>query len=220
MAIRGLKPRERVRLSVTLSSAACGRWMVFGFRLAALSPGGLLTVANYVPTSVPVKFAPDLKLGSRRPPLSVQRASDARRLGVFRQRRRGFGSDFRELRDHTVGDPFRSIAWKATARTGRLMVREFEDEVVATTFVILDISSTMRGGEPPRTKLEHAVRVVGQLTALLAQTQDRIGLITFDEVVYGHLRTAPAKAQLGPIINHLVGLNGVVDPDFTELDDE
>ena len=32
---------------------------------------------------------------------------------------RGEGDDLRELREHQPGDPFRKIAWKASARRGR-----------------------------------------------------------------------------------------------------
>ncbi len=43
-------------------------------------------------------------------------------------RTRGEGSDLRELREHQPGDPFRRIAWKASAKRGQLMVRDFERE--------------------------------------------------------------------------------------------
>ena len=36
--------------------------------------------------------------------------------------------EIRELRDHAPGDPLKRVAWKASARRGRLLVREMERE--------------------------------------------------------------------------------------------
>jgi uncharacterized protein (DUF58 family) len=218
--IGGLRPRSKATFRLSATSGASGRWLVHGFRIRIEGMSGLVGVSNYIPTPLPLKFLPATAIPRTALPEAAMRSTEVQQIGVHRRKRRGFGTDFRELRDHVVGDPFRSIAWKATARTGQLMVREFEDEVIANAFVILDISSTMRGGTPPATKLEHAIQLITEFASRLARSQDRLGLITFDELVYGHLRTRRAKALLPDIVNHLVGLHSVVDPNFTELDDE
>jgi len=43
--------------------------------------------------------------------------------------RRGPGEEPHSLREYRVGDPLRLVAWKRSARTGHLMVREFETPV-------------------------------------------------------------------------------------------
>lgn len=47
---------------------------------------------------------------------------------------------FHALRDYVPGDDRRNIHWKTTARTGRLMVRQFEETRRAHLLVILDCS--------------------------------------------------------------------------------
>ena len=39
-------------------------------------------------------------------------------VGLHHVRRRGLSGELREIREHTHGDPFKFIAWKATARRG------------------------------------------------------------------------------------------------------
>lgn len=218
--IRGLLPGHKAVLTLTITSRAAGRRLIHGFRLRGEGFSGLVATSDYVPTPLPIKALPAVAAARNSLPSSTRDAIEVQMMGLHRRRQRGFGSDFRELRDHVVGDPFRNISWKATARTGKLMVREFEDEVVANSFVLLDVSTTMRGGIRPRTKLAHAVELTTEFVSLMARNQDQIGLITFDEVVYGNIRSGNARKLFREIVDHLVGLDSIVDGDFTEVDDD
>ena len=218
--LAGVQPRTKATLTMNVQSAAAGRYVLHGFRLRSEGIAGLVAASDYVPTPLPLKFLPAVVAGRSALPSTTRDAIEVQVMGQHRRRHRGFGSDFRELRDHVVGDPFRNISWKATARTGKLMVREFEDEVVANAYVLLDISSTMRGGMPPRTKLAHTIELITELASLMARNQDQLGLITFDEVVYGHIRSGNARRQFKEMVDHLVGLTSIADPDLTELTDD
>jgi uncharacterized protein (DUF58 family) len=46
------------------------------------------------------------------------------------------------IRDYSAGDPFNRIAWTSTARTGKLMVKEFDLDPTAEVWVLADFSST------------------------------------------------------------------------------
>lgn len=58
-------------------------------------------------------------------------------------RRVGSGTDLLQLRDYERGDPPRRIHWKATARTGRLMVRQLADEGTGSYILQIDCSETL-----------------------------------------------------------------------------
>jgi uncharacterized protein (DUF58 family) len=68
----------------------------------------------------------------------------------------GPGMEFYSLREYLPSDAFRSINWKAFARTGELMVNEKTRDAVTDVFIILDtrdVSSRIRwrwGRSPPR----------------------------------------------------------------------
>ena len=71
-------------------------------------------------------FWPELKLlvyptlEAHAPPLPTHEGLGAR------SRVRAQGEEPHHLRDYHVGDPPRQVAWKASARTGKLLVREYE----------------------------------------------------------------------------------------------
>lgn len=46
--------------------------------------------------------------------------------------------EFKEIREYKPGDPFKVINWKATARTGKLLVNEYEKEGQDTIILFLD----------------------------------------------------------------------------------
>ncbi|MEL6180713.1 MAG: DUF58 domain-containing protein, partial [Myxococcota bacterium] len=222
---QGFELRSNSALSCDMSVVALetGRHMLHGFQIRVRDPLGLFEVGEYVAASVPLKFLPRIRWGQAMKPDRSLKAVNPDRIGLHFVVQRGFGTELRELRHHQHGDPFRDIAWKATARTGRLMVKEYESEQLLNTYICLDISSTMRGGyrhpDGMPTKLEHALRMAASYARASMTNSDRVGLITFDEKIYGHIHPREGKGTLNTIMNHLVGLRHIVDEGLTEYTD-
>ena len=68
-------------------------------------------------------------------------------IGVLQRRRRGEGLDFHQLREYRQGDTSRQIDWKATARVGRLISREYQDERDQRIVFLVDCGQRMRAHE-------------------------------------------------------------------------
>ena len=68
--------------------------------------------------------------------------------GIHRLRRPGTGSELLDLRDYRPGDPPKTIAWKVTARRGRLITKEFESEVPVRCTLFVDASNSVRLAAP------------------------------------------------------------------------
>jgi uncharacterized protein (DUF58 family) len=58
--------------------------------------------------------------------------------GSFESLLRGQGHDLYRIRDHVAGDSARSLDWKATARSGSLMVREFTKDDDRRVCIVFD----------------------------------------------------------------------------------
>jgi uncharacterized protein (DUF58 family) len=207
-----------VAAKLSVEASRSGRWNLQGFDVAITDPLGLLAARDYLPCIHAFECFP--QTGHSR----VQRA---RNLGVFALkhggkhmvRQIGTGSIVRELRDHQPGDPLRHIAWKATARTRRLISRDFEREVNMSMYLLLDISTSMRGGQWQGQKLEHGVEAVAELADNVLRARDRVGLMTFDEKLYGHIAPNASPSHAARLLRHLVGVNSVVDEELTEWTD-
>jgi uncharacterized protein (DUF58 family) len=106
------KPERRGRLRVEL--AAVGSLFPFGFLKKDI---GTEVQAETVVWPAPVAYVRHAVGGMRRS------------AGGERVSRAGSGGDLLALRRYGVGDSHRLIHWKASARTGTLLVRQFAAEV-------------------------------------------------------------------------------------------
>ncbi|MDQ3033379.1 MAG: DUF58 domain-containing protein, partial [Myxococcota bacterium] len=143
----------------------------------------------------------------------------------------GGGTELRELREMRPGDPFKSIAWKPSARRAmagipggpsqmRFLVREVDQEVQETRYVVLDVSGTMRGGEPGRRKLDHAIEAVAAEARRTLGSGDRFGLITVDGRILAHVAPRDGAAHVLRVFDALLAATEIVDEDLTDVDDD
>jgi uncharacterized protein (DUF58 family) len=108
--------------------------------------------------------------------------------GIHRLRKAGSGTELLDLRDYQPGDPPRTIAWKVSARRGKLMTRDFETEVPVRCTLFVDISTAVRvpspasgGGAVGYRPLDRLVEIAGAVVRGSASQRDLTGLCLFDE---------------------------------------
>jgi uncharacterized protein (DUF58 family) len=164
------------RLAVTASIQATrvGRHGIFGLSLEVQGAPGLyevpLTFANpFGIEVVPHVYATRVRLalGGR-----SRTRSEAGRPG-----RRPLGSyDLREIRGYQAGDAFKRIAWKASARRGQLMVREFDEEERDIVWLVLDASVELWAGATGKAPLDTAIEQVASIAEHHLRHGDKVGL--------------------------------------------
>ncbi|MEE2755950.1 MAG: DUF58 domain-containing protein [Myxococcota bacterium] len=127
----------------------------------------------------------------------------------------GTQGDCRELRPYQIGDSARTIAWRASAKFERLMVRQYERTDTPSIMLMLNTGPAMRWGPRGQSALDYA-RSMAQ--SLLAQHQhERIGLITFDHRIVDHLSPSGGPVNVHRIENALLDLTHPVAADLTEV---
>ena len=95
-------------------------WQAVGrLRISTTRPLGLVRAWSWIHPAEPLLVYPALEASP--PPLPGADSADAARPRAKRS-----GDDTHHLRDYRSGDAPRQIAWKASARVDRLLVREYE----------------------------------------------------------------------------------------------
>ncbi|MBE7560334.1 DUF58 domain-containing protein [bacterium] len=68
----------------------------------------------------------------------------AARMGESAGRRAGSSIEFQDRKDYTLGDDLRHIDWRAFARTDRLSVKLYREEICPTVEIVIDASDRWR----------------------------------------------------------------------------
>ncbi|HEX3764970.1 MAG TPA: DUF58 domain-containing protein [Kofleriaceae bacterium] len=108
-----------------------GLYTLTGYRVATKFPFALFRKSRDVDAPLEVLVYPARVMVPRPAPRTEARGeATANRTG-----RRG---DFFGLREHRAGDDRRDVHWRSSARTGRLLVREYEDEHARRVAIAVD----------------------------------------------------------------------------------
>jgi uncharacterized protein (DUF58 family) len=135
--------------------------------------------------------------------------------GVRDARRRGEGRSFARLRDYVPGDDPRHIDWKATARRGHTITREFTIEQSQTVYVLVDAgrSMTQFAGAFPR--FEYALSAALVLADVAASAGDRVGAMVFDDRIRALVPAQRGAAALQAMRSALVPVQpSLAEPDY------
>lgn len=123
--------------------------------------------------------------------VASRRLAKGRARGERRAKQVGAGMSFADYRNYVPGDDERFIDWHVYQRTGRLVVRLFEQEQDLFVHVLLDVSSSMGTGRGE--KLAAGKRLAAALAYLSLTGLDRVSVQTF---AGGVLRgTPPLRGQ-------------------------
>jgi hypothetical protein len=97
-------------------------------------------------------------------------------------RRKGMGVDILGVREYVPGDDFRRIAWKATAKAQRLMVKEYEGRSFRNVVAVIALHNGHFAGSPP--PIQHISRAIVDLVskALARGMNVRVGVVTEDDI--------------------------------------
>lgn len=214
----------RARFERRYRSRRRGVFELGAVRLRIASPWGLLEREARLEGRQPVAVEPALlDLGKTLALAASDRWMD---LGVRRMRRRGGERDFESLREYVPGDDVRRLDWKAFARRGKPMVRQYQVERGQELLLLVDCGRRMRatvaqdagrdaGAAAGWTKLDWALDAALQIAAVALSKGDRVGAAAFESGLLAYVAPARGARQLSRLSERLFGLQpSVVEGDL------
>ncbi|MBN2369942.1 MAG: DUF58 domain-containing protein, partial [Vicinamibacteria bacterium] len=108
----------------------------------------------------------------------------------------GQGREFDHLREYVRGDEFRNMAWKASARHGKLIVKEFRLDRSQDVLLCLDCGPRMAARVAHLSKIDHAVNGAVLMSYVCNRMEDRIGILSFTSAVTQGPRQGRGGAHL------------------------
>ena len=171
--------------------------------ISVLDPLGLFAYQRTVTSIATVKVSPVLY-----PVRGGGRSYHWGYVEAYSRLVRGVGLEFYEIREYQPGDDPRRIVWSATARTGRLMVREDLTETMSKVFLLVDLSAHMWAGMPGDMPGDHAMRIAAALAWAASKQAGRLGFA----VLRGQAWTVVEPGRAGDVLQRLLTLLAGFDP--------
>ncbi|MDQ4077743.1 MAG: DUF58 domain-containing protein [Chloroflexota bacterium] len=144
--IHGLGPRMSRSWSVRTKASYRGRYRLGPMQLVSGDPLGLFLFKRDLPQTSYITIYPAThELPGFAPPVGHLLGGES-----LQQRTHHITPNFAGVRDYLPGDALNRIHWRSTARTGRLIVKEFEEDPTADIWIVLDMDreSFVQSSEP------------------------------------------------------------------------
>lgn len=189
---------------------------VFAFGPVAarlLGPRGFAARQVILPLSEECRVYPDITAVHRY--ALMARRGALHEIGIRAQRYAGAGTEYESLRDYLPDDDYRDIDWKATARRGRPVIRQFEVERSQTMVIAIDAGRLMLPMAGAVSKLDRAVNAALLLAYLGLQAGDLVGLLVFGKDVVAYLPPRKGHRQFLAVTEALASVEGrLEEPDY------
>lgn len=180
-----LAPRSWTELSYEARPLARGEARFAPAELRLFSPLRLWQVTRHAGAPSLVRVYPNFQALARYTLLATDNRLS--QIGVLQVRRRGEGMEFHQLREYRQGDAPRAIDWKATARSGRLISREYEEEKDQRVLLVVDCGRRMAAKDdtPDGDRLshfDHTLNAALLLAHVALRQGDAVGMLTMGGV--------------------------------------
>ncbi|MEP6571578.1 MAG: DUF58 domain-containing protein [Gemmatimonadota bacterium] len=181
--------------------------------LRARGPLGLVWRQGTINLPWSVTVYPNLVGASLRAlPTQAQRRREA---GFRNIRRIGEGRVFESLKEFVPGEDTRTIDWKATARRGKVMARQYEDERRQQVLLVIDAGRMLTAEVDGVPRLEAVVQAALHLAHSAVEHDDNIGLLVFADEIQQYVPPARGRRALRAVLDALASVEGkLVEPNY------
>ncbi len=208
-----LDPWQHVRVSYRTTPTRRGDYRFGGLHVRGLSRLRLAWWQRDLPAAEDVRVYPNVRQIAEFDALA--RRGRLEELGLRAARARGEGTEFESLREYVPDDSFRDIDWKATARRGAPITRQFQAERNQTLIIMIDSGRMMAAHAGGMARVDHAVNAALMLAHVAGRMGDTVGLLVFSERVKSFVAPAHGAAQTERMLEELYALQAeLVEPDF------
>lgn len=107
----------------------------------------------------------------------------------------GRGLEFEQFRNYDESDDAVSIDWNSSLKANKLLVRQYIEEKDINFYFVVEVSNSMLFGSGDKLKAEYAAEIILSLSDLVMSTQDKAGLVMFNDKIVNYIAPKNYKQQ-------------------------
>jgi uncharacterized protein (DUF58 family) len=206
-----LPARREERVAYTVKTVRRGDGVFGALHLRVAGPLGMAWRQRRVDRADAVRVVPGVLEVKRYRLLGLR--NRLREAGFRSVRQRGEGGAFESLREYVRGDDPRTVDWKASARRGGLIVRQFELERRQNVVIAIDAGRLMTQKVGERERLDYALTAALLLADVARVHDDAVGLLVFSDRVESFI--PPARNSVSRLAEALGEVHArMVEPNY------
>ncbi|MBP5420963.1 MAG: DUF58 domain-containing protein [Paludibacteraceae bacterium] len=194
-------PKEEKKLIYNLIPQRRGEYLFEKIHLYVSSKWGLAERHFMEDTPARVKVFPSFLFIRNMELLSIE--NKTRECGIKQVRRIGSSTEFDQIKEYVIGDDYRMINWKATARKHQLMLNLYTDEQSQQVFNVIDKGRGMQHTFQDMSLLDYSINATLSLSYMVIQHRDNAGLITFERKVDTYIPASRKINQMELLMENL-----------------
>lgn len=135
-------------------------------------------------------------------------------FGLKKIRRIGHTQEFEQIKEYIYGDDFRTVNWKATAKSDQLMVNQFQAEKSQPIYSLIDTGRVMKMPFDGLKLLDYAINSTLAFSNVALKRNDKTGLVAFSKNIETFVPAVQKITHLNTILEKLYN----IDTAFTDSD--
>lgn len=135
--------------------------------------------------------------------IRTKRALNGTLLGDNTTAIKGTGLEFDQIRDYQVGDDVRFVDWKSSARTGKLLVKQYFEERSRDIIIAIDMSASTLFSSNAINKYDIMAQITSVLALVCDYAKDNVGVLIFSDKIVEFIRPAQGKFHVSNIMQKL-----------------
>lgn len=207
-----LKAGEQIETEYFLKPVERGAYRFGGLNVYVCSKIGLAKRRYYFNEDGDFKVYPSIIQMKKYDFLAIDQRIG--QIGLKRIRRIGHTMEFERIKEYVRGDDIRTINWKATAKTGALMVNQYQDEKAQPVYSVINVGRQMKMPFEGLKLLDYAINSSLAFSNIALKKGDKVGMLTYAQKVDDFVPANNRKVQLTRLLETLYA----IDTQFLDTD--
>lgn len=127
-------------------------------------------------------------------------------VGDYLSAFKGSGLDFDQLREYQMGDDIRFIDWNSSAKSNKLMVKQFIEERDRTIILAIDISASSDYSSDHELRSQTIAQVAASLAFIATTNKDKVGALFFSSEIEKWIPPSRGKGHYAKILESIFSI--------------
>jgi len=135
--------------------------------------------------------------------IATKRLLSGSYVGDYSSAKKGAGFEFDQIREYQLGDDVRFIDWKASARSNKMLVKQYIEERNRSVILAVDISASSFYGSSDKIKFDILTEIAAVLALVADYGKDQAALLLFSDEVELYIPPARGRKHIHKIMEQL-----------------